>query len=323
MPLYPLSAVHVPYSGEDHTLINVEPRNVKMSRDLVDGKWDGSLFCVSLRAMDTNRIATVGTIMRLERAEEGRSHPTIDRVVVTCRAIGIGEVVSVENPSAWSEESEKQEYLVARVRARPTATDTSVDGNNNDVDSTMRTVLDDYRTVRSLYVNSQSLASNELPKFAVRTIKESMPELDGSAESYRENMGQLWKAIDAWQRLCNTIREAQRRKLNKAVNELSVDAAIRYSTGGPLELPVRRHTLPPEVRAQLDRMETEAAREFYESGMDPVLDFQEMLSATSYVDRVAKLAGMVSQERRRLEAKESLMKGLLAELEDDYRNGFD
>jgi len=31
MPLYPLGAVHVPYSGENHTLINVEPKNVKMA----------------------------------------------------------------------------------------------------------------------------------------------------------------------------------------------------------------------------------------------------------------------------------------------------
>ena len=31
MPLYPLGAVHVPYSGENHTLINIEPKNVKMA----------------------------------------------------------------------------------------------------------------------------------------------------------------------------------------------------------------------------------------------------------------------------------------------------
>ena len=31
MPLYPLGAVHVPHSGENHTLINIEPKNVKMA----------------------------------------------------------------------------------------------------------------------------------------------------------------------------------------------------------------------------------------------------------------------------------------------------
>ena len=31
MPLYPLGAVHVPYSGENHTLICIEPKNVKMA----------------------------------------------------------------------------------------------------------------------------------------------------------------------------------------------------------------------------------------------------------------------------------------------------
>ena len=31
MPLYPLGAVHVPHSGENHTIINIDPKNVKMS----------------------------------------------------------------------------------------------------------------------------------------------------------------------------------------------------------------------------------------------------------------------------------------------------
>lgn len=31
MPLYPLGAVHVPHSGENHTIINIEPKNVNMS----------------------------------------------------------------------------------------------------------------------------------------------------------------------------------------------------------------------------------------------------------------------------------------------------
>ena len=31
MPLYPLGAVHIPYSGENYTIINIEPKNVKMA----------------------------------------------------------------------------------------------------------------------------------------------------------------------------------------------------------------------------------------------------------------------------------------------------
>lgn len=31
MPLYPLGAVHIPHSGENYTIINIEPRNVKMA----------------------------------------------------------------------------------------------------------------------------------------------------------------------------------------------------------------------------------------------------------------------------------------------------
>jgi hypothetical protein len=31
MPLYPLGAVHIPHSGENYTIINIEPKNVKMA----------------------------------------------------------------------------------------------------------------------------------------------------------------------------------------------------------------------------------------------------------------------------------------------------
>lgn len=31
MPLYPLGAVHIPHSGENHTLVNIEKRNVRMA----------------------------------------------------------------------------------------------------------------------------------------------------------------------------------------------------------------------------------------------------------------------------------------------------
>ena len=45
MPLYPLGAVHIPYSGENNTIINIEQKNVKMAMDLANGgKWENSLF---------------------------------------------------------------------------------------------------------------------------------------------------------------------------------------------------------------------------------------------------------------------------------------
>ena len=65
-----------------------------MTADIVAGKWDRSLFCVTLRARDTNRLASVGTLCRLIDTEDrsisgARTWPgdvltTLNRVVVTC-----------------------------------------------------------------------------------------------------------------------------------------------------------------------------------------------------------------------------------------------
>jgi len=52
MPLYPLGEVHVPFSGENHTLINTEPRNVKMARvSAEEFLWAESLCLTFLSKM--------------------------------------------------------------------------------------------------------------------------------------------------------------------------------------------------------------------------------------------------------------------------------
>jgi hypothetical protein len=45
--------------------------------------------------------------------------------------------------------------------------------------------------------------------------------------------------------------------------------------------------------------------------MEPVLDFQEIISMKRHIDRVMKLASMIQRERLRLEAKESLIQAFL------------
>jgi hypothetical protein len=49
--------------------------------------------------------------------------------------------------------------------------------------------------------------------------------------------------------------------------------------------------------------------------MEPILDFQEIISMKDSQDRVRKLSAMIRRERARLEAKESLIKAFLTELE--------
>ena len=318
VPLYPLTAVYTPHSGENHTLVNTEPRNVKMAADLVAGKWDQSLFCVTLRARDTNRLASVGTLMRLIDTEDrsisgaktwpGDILPTLNRVVVTCQAVGIVDIVSVENNGSniFLDESE---YRVANVKLRPFTNEAITEGGKNteEIDLITQQIVADYQKVRSTYINSQSLASNELPKFARKAVHE-LPELN--TLNYELD---FWKLVDTWQVLCNTIRQSKQTQLQGVINEISVQIAMQAK--GPLELPVKRRNLPEHVKKQLEEMEQSAAADYVELGMEPILDFQEIISMEGSLDRVRKLAAMIKRERARLEAKESLIKAFLTELE--------
>jgi len=314
VPLYPLTAVYTPHSGENHTLVNTEPRNVKMASDLVAGMWDRSLFCVTLRARDTHRLASVGTLMMLTSVEDrsisgartwpGNILPTLNRVVVTCQAVGIVDIISVENGNTNLDESE---YRVANVKLRSFTNEAITKGKSEEMDSITQQIVTDYQKVRSTYINSQSLASNELPKFARKAVHE-LPELTTLNDEL-----DFWKLVDTWQVLCNTIRQSKQTQLQGVINEISVQVAMQAK--GPLELPVKRHNLPEHVQRQLEEMEQSAAADYVELGMEPILDFQEIISMEDGLDRVRKLSAMIKRERARLEAKESLIKAFLTELE--------
>ena len=86
---------------------------------------------------------------------------------------------------------------------------------------------------------------------------------------------------------------------------------------GPLELPVKRERLPDIVQMQLEEIERTEFLDFIDLGMEPILDFQELLTMTSHTDRIRKLSKMISWERSRLETKEMLLRAFLDELEVD------
>ena len=274
----------------------------------MNGKWENSLFCASLRARDTNRVASVGTIMQLLDTDDrsivgAKTWPgdelTLNRVVAKCRAVGVAEILSIEKYDYGEDD-----YLIAYVRIY-NGEATTQNERSNEFDSIAQQIIDDYQKVRSIYINSQSLASNELPKFA-RNAVQTLPTFDNTIV---HNEMKFWMLVETWQMLCNTIRQSRRSRLQAIVNELSVAAAMQAK--GPLELPVKRKSLPLDVQKQLDDLEQNASRDYLELGMEPVLDFQEIISMKRHIDRVMKLASMIQRERLRLEAKESLIQAFL------------
>jgi len=318
----------------------VRDKNIRMAQDLVVGKWNlvslndatpesgavdvvidddndeiktndgggGGYFVVTLRAQDTNRIATIGTLMRVIHTEDNYSlgnRQTLSRIVVKCQAVGIVEVQGVE--TGLSEE----DYSIGHVtfleigdelrersnnqydRYGTCTQDVVVNGAapNGTIQPTNKVyqptaidttpvVLEDSiikLIVRSMYLHpTNGIASRELPIWAQDILVDNLPPFTPEDFTSRTK---FWNVVECWQMLCNTVREARRSDLQTDLNELMIKAACEK--GGPLTLPVKREGLPVDVQATLVRMEREANDDFLSLGMDPCLDFQALLGMSS------------------------------------------
>ena len=271
--------------------------------------YDG-LFCVSLYASDTGRVANIGTIMKLISMDpQYNQDGSIARIVVTCSPIQRVKIVKVENPSAWSQKSrivKSDEYLMAYVEPYLDNYDNDETVNESDLRDIVDQIFQDYAMVRFTYKSQDAVAVGTLPPFAVKAMQE-VPSF--SRESLfesepRDGEDTFWSSVEKWQNLCYTIREAKRVNIQSDMNELMIEEAMKKE--GPLNLPVHKEDLPIDVQRELERMEQAAVQEFMDSGMDPCLDFQNLLSCQSHRDRLKLFSGMVLRERQRLETKKKL-----------------
>ena len=115
----------------------------------------------------------------------------------------------------------------------------------------------------------------------------------------------FWKSLEQWQTICYTIREAKRVSIQSDVDEIMIQEAMKQP--GPLNLPVHKEDLSIPIQRKIESMEQVALEEFQTSGMDPCLNFQNIIScATSHLDRLKLFHEMIAKERQRLEAKKRL-----------------
>jgi hypothetical protein len=319
LPLYPLPATFLPDPAVNHTLRNVEPRNLRMALDLEKkaadcDNGDPRFFCVVLRAVDTGRIARVGTVMRVVDMEkqhsvlaaergEGDDDPRLVRVVVTCQAQReTVDLVRIVNPEAASPESRirrSSEYLRAIVRSR--RDDSGREGGekcSSALEALCQRASEEYGRVRIMYIagvnNEKDLIG--LPPFALEKLPEALPALSPDNFTSPEL---FWRATSVWQTLCNTVREGRQMTLAADRDELLVAAALQK--GGPLRLPVDLEDVSPEERRKVTELEASAHREWLRMKLDPCLDFQVLLTMNDHTSRVAYFTSMVRRERIRLE----------------------
>ena len=294
IPLYPIPAVYLPVAGVNHTLNNVEPRNIQMTLDLTSEKSDG-MFCLALRAADTGRIARVGTLMKLLHADPhyASDDGTIARFTVTCVALEPVTIDSINNgqeaENRVSRLMRSPVYLKANLSRRKAISEVDSSGSDQ-VDQ----LLKDYAFVRCMYIDG--VGQDDIPMFARLRFEEDLDEW--STQMFETDEG-FWKAAYSWQRLCNTVREGRQIDLSTDRNEIMIEAASQK--GGPLKLPIHMEDLPLDIQQQLRQMEVDRLEEFaFKCQMDPILDFLVLLQEETLHDRILHLSRMVARERRRL-----------------------
>ena len=252
-------------------------------------------FCVALRAVDTGRVARVGTVMELDDADVQYEEETIRRIVVKCRATGIVEISSVLNPSAASRENRLRGspvYLKARVHRRDEA---FIEQQQRE--GLVEGILKDYEGIRETLVSTTSSDAGIFPEHVIHDVQRTLPVWeDGDFGSDR-----LWTTLESWQMLSNTVREWLMVSLSAERNEFMVEAMVR--DGGMLNLPIHPSDLTPTDRLVVEVLESRAQQEFLELGMDPVLDCQVLLSVPSRQERIAFLARTLSRVRKALKGR--------------------
>lgn len=296
MPLYPLGAVYLP-GPANHTLNNVEPQNLQMARDLLadDGSGAPPRFCVTLRAFDSGRIANIGAVLRILDAEEQFQDDKLVRIRLTCLAEDLVEICEIVNPEAFERENrirKSSEYLKARVRPRIAEDNIGMD---KDLEEVIAAMVNSYNMIKTIY--QLQIGSDGFPPSTLFRLGNAMSTWDAITNFASEHS--FWEAAQEWQSVCYTIRQGKQAMLSINRNEVMVEEASKL---GPLKLPIHIEELPPHVQRQIQLMEVDAQKEYFQIEMDPCLDFQAMVSLPSHKERVLCLVQMISREKRRLEA---------------------
>jgi len=300
-----------------------------------------------MHALDTNRIARIGTVMHVTSIEKQYSYngKSLDRILVTCQPVGLVEILNVSLSMNESDEliddDEEESYLLASVKEylpkeRLDQWEGDVSNPRSDkLKGMLKHLWKSYSMVKAMYVTDpkKRTATRELPPFAVDAVQNALlskwmtyddtdkirinhdDEYENDKQTFfstsrganTKEEEEFWKLAESWQALCNTLRQGHLSNFYSDRNEIMIDAARREQKGKPLRLPVKKEHLSKEVQMLLTLMEQRAIENFISLGMDPCLDFQALISLNCWEDRIEWLTFMVERERKRLEMKAKLL----------------
>ena len=106
VPLYPIDTCYLPTNTTQY-INNVHKKNIKMMLDITAGNNthldEYGNFVVTLRASDTDRLAKIGTLMKVIELDEQRSYiGEIIRIVATCVPQGLVQIQHIHNPTVYN-----------------------------------------------------------------------------------------------------------------------------------------------------------------------------------------------------------------------------
>lgn len=295
LPLYPLGAVYLPSTKTNHTLINVEPQNLQMANDVMSMEDGKAQFCAVLRATDTGRVAHIGTILQILEADHQYVDGELVRIKLTCQAqANAARIGHILNPEAFGRERrlrKSSEYLKASVRVLRGDEEGCYDDAKADLQQEIVTLINNFNMIKTIY--QLEIGSKEYPPSMLFQLGNAMTIW--SDETFRSEEV-FWEACQEWQSVCYTLLQGSQAMLSTNRNELMI-----ASVKGPLNLPIHLEDLEPAVRRQVQQMEIEAQQKFLQTRLDPCLDFQALMSLSSYRERIQWLVNRVALERKRLE----------------------
>jgi len=253
----------------------------------------GRRFVVPLITKDQEtgavKLSEVGVVFYLADLKEV-SEQTGDRIKYQCEHEVIGRVrlKQVLNPRVFADAST---YL--RVEVEDVI---DVDGEAN-LAETESVVLDDFRQVMSL-----------LQRGGSRVQKDALQNVNATRGSG------FWGLLETWQSYLNQRLQASRLQFEQAVRQ----TVVKYFQDEQQQLPpqISLEDMPPSVQMDIVKLE----RRFREEAQ-PLMKVasslvQECVQSDSHEERLQLLGGAISEEKRRLEAKEAL-KAVFADSDDE------
>ena len=300
VPLCPIDSVFIS-GGKDQLLSFVSPRNIQMVLDLRDGVFGSDpRFCAVLQAMDTNRVASVGTMLRIVGMKElqKKEDDGIASVIVKVEPEENVQIIAVQNPEAWSQEQRligSNAYLISDVQR----INVEIEEETDELNRLSSKIIDDFKLVRSEYLDKDGVVIKDLPDFDIVTFSWSLPPEKPSKKDLMTQEG-LWKIAAQWQDLCYAARKAYKAKWQVKALELCVEASL--AVFGRMKYPIDRSAYPFEYQDAIKEVEEKGAKEFVAiEGLDPIITFQAMLSAKSHYERLKILDRAIESEKDRIE----------------------